>query len=133
MPLCWSASPSWTPVFILSCHSQMVSPAPTKLPGGILKVGPEMASKGRLEVVQSLLLHPQLPEEVQICLGSTKLVHLQVFSGVEHELEQKGLGKHRYEPVFWEPELEPRSGWGDQAEPGSLCWDLGLRLMSSLL
>lgn len=33
MPLCWSASPNWTHVFILSYHSQMVSTAPTKLPG----------------------------------------------------------------------------------------------------
>lgn len=33
MPLCWSASPNWTHVFILSYHSQMVSTAPTELPG----------------------------------------------------------------------------------------------------
>lgn len=64
MPLCWSASPNWTHAFILSCHSQMVSTAPTKLPipRGIVKLGPEMGYKGCLEVLRSLLLHPGLPE-----------------------------------------------------------------------
>ena len=61
---------------------------------GIVKLRPEMGYEGCLEVLQSLLLHPGLPEEVQICLGMTKLVHLQVFLGVEHLLEWKGLGKH---------------------------------------
>lgn len=32
-------------------------------------------------------MHLGLPEEVQMCLGRTKFVGLQVFLGVEHLLE----------------------------------------------
>lgn len=62
--------------------------------GGVVKLGPEMDYKGCMGVLRSLLLHPGLPEDVQIRSSTTKLVHLQVFLGAEHLLEQKGLGEH---------------------------------------
>lgn len=80
MPLCWSASPSWTPASILSCHSRMVSAAPTAPAGPWVLTGDTCRGPG-------------LPGEVQICLGTTRLVHLQVFLGLEHWLEQEGLRK----------------------------------------
>lgn len=69
-------------------------------------------------------------------LDTTKRVHLSVFLGVRAFIGAEGSGKvlHLcYEGVLGEPELEPCSGWRDQAVPGSLSWDLGLRLVSSLL